>query len=269
MLSSTSEVSKLKTDHKIGFVVAEDESLLRENLIKKILACDSRLACWGTARDGEEALCLVKETLPDILFTDIRMPVLSGLELIEKVRRVIPALGIIIVSGYNDFEFAQQAIRFQVTEYLLKPVSSEKLAATVARLCHLIDTSRIQRDGEFGLGPDGRFDSLSAYADAMDAWLTNNLRRKADLGTMCQGLGLKPAYAIKIYKRYKGTTPMRHLTVLRITEAKRILVRNPELEVKQVATLVGYSDQLYFSRVFSQETGMSPTTWRARGKSDG
>lgn len=251
------------TNPRIGFVVAEDEFLLRESLVKKILACDDEFECLGTAADGEDALRLVNETMPDILVTDIRMPVLSGLELIAELRRVNPTLGIIIVSGFSDFQYAQTAMRHGVSEYLLKPVNTEKLYAALRQLRLRILAAAERIDDEFGLGPQRRYDTLGEYADAMETMLSANIRREVNLGALCAGLGLKPAYAIKIYKKYKGFTPMRHLTVLRINLAKQILVRNPELEIKQVADLVGYEDQLYFSRVFARETTMSPTAWRA------
>ena len=68
----------------IGFVVAEDEAPLRANLVKKILSVDACFKCLGTASDGEDALALVNQTIPQILVTDIRMPVMDGLELIER-----------------------------------------------------------------------------------------------------------------------------------------------------------------------------------------
>ena len=255
------------TERTIGFIVAEDEVLLRENLLKKIEACDPRLRCLGTAADGEDALALLNETMPDILVTDIRMPIMDGLELIEHSRRLSPDLGIVIVSGFGDFEYAQQAIRFGVSDYLLKPVQPDKLAVVLRRLRDRIDTDADKVDEEFGLGKDKLYDSLAEYADAMETWLVANLREKTQLGVLCERLKLKPAYAVKIYRKCKGVTPMRHLTVLRIRRACQLLTANPGLEIKQVADLVGYEDPLYFSRVFTRETGQTPSSWRAEKSS--
>lgn len=115
-------------------VIADDE----ERICRLIEA----LADWqalsmevvGTAHNGLEACEIVKQTRPDILITDIRMPGCSGLELIEQVKRSAEQLEIIIISGYAHFEYAQQAIKFGVGDYLLKPISKSELTATLEKL---------------------------------------------------------------------------------------------------------------------------------------
>lgn len=248
----------------VGFVVAEDEAPLRKNLVKKILSADLGLRCLGTAADGEDALALVNETVPQILVTDIRMPVMDGLELIERARQISPALGIVIVSGFNDFPYAQKAIRLGVSDFLLKPVQTADLAHALRRLRDQIDAETEKAEQEFGLGEDRLLDNLSDYADTMEAWLRAHLAEEVHLGELCERLRLKPSYAVKIYKKCKGVTPMRHLTVLRIRQACQLLAGSPALQIKQIAHLVGFDDPLYFSRVFSHETGHTPSEWRVK-----
>jgi len=248
----------------IGFVVAEDEALLRQNLIKKILAADPALRCFGAASDGEDALALVNKTIPQILVTDIRMPVMNGLELIEKSLQFNPSLGVVIVSGFDDFPYAQRAIRLGVSDFLLKPVQTEELVVALRRLIHQIDAEASKAEQEFGLGDHRLLESLAEYADAMEAWLRAHLSEEVHLGEVCARLKLKPSYAVKIYKKCKGVTPMRHLTVLRVRHASHLLVNSPTLQIKQVAHLVGFDDPLYFSRVFNQETGHTPSEWRTK-----
>lgn len=253
----------------IGFVVAEDEAPLRSNLVKKILTLDPSLRCLGAASDGEDALALVNKVVPQILVTDIRMPVMDGLELVERSLQISPSLGIVIISGFDDFSYAQRAIRLGVSDFLLKPVQTEDLAAVLRRLRDQIDAEADRAEQEFGLGEDRLLEHLSQYADAMEAWLRAHLDEEVHLAELCAKMKLKPSYAVKIYKKCKGVTPMRHLTVLRVRHACHLLVNSPALQVKQVAHLVGYEDPLYFSRVFSHETGLTPTEWRARNLGSG
>ena len=93
----------------------------------------------GDASDGELALPMILKEKPDILITDIRMPFMDGLELSRMVKAELPDIKIVILSGYDDFEYAKQAIKIGVAEYLLKPVSSAVL------LEHLSEIARSQR----------------------------------------------------------------------------------------------------------------------------
>ena len=96
-------------ERRLTFVVAEDEERVRDYLARKTVELDPNFACVGTAADGEEAVELVERHLPDLLVTDIKMPVLDGLALVERIRRTNPDLRILIVSGYSEFEYARRA----------------------------------------------------------------------------------------------------------------------------------------------------------------
>lgn len=110
------------SSNSIRIFVAEDEPLIQQNIIQKIEQISPDFHVIGSAFDGEEALRQIASLAPDILFTDIRMPGIDGLELCEKVKTINPSVRIVIVSGYNEFEYAKTAIRLGVKDYLLKPV---------------------------------------------------------------------------------------------------------------------------------------------------
>ncbi len=133
----------------IRVVIADDE----ERICQLIIALGewSRLGVEvaGVAQNGVEALELVRSTAADMLITDIRMPGCSGLELIEQVRKLSPNLKIIIISGYANFEYAQQALKNGVNDYLLKPINKRALNEAVERLTGMIQSeqqSRAARD---------------------------------------------------------------------------------------------------------------------------
>ncbi len=114
--------------HKL--LVVDDEKPIREKLKNNIDWEEEGYHIFAAA-DGEEALDIIKEQEIDILVTDIQMPKLSGMNLIEKSRKINPELKIIVISGYAEFEYAQKSIRFGVNEYLLKPFRSQKLLSVV------------------------------------------------------------------------------------------------------------------------------------------
>lgn len=114
-------------------VVAEDEKWVRLTIIKLIPAERLGLTIAGEASNGLEALELCKQLKPDILVTDIRMPGLNGLELIHELRQILSKIRIVIVSGYNDFEYAKAAMKYGITDYLLKPVDENELTQVLQR----------------------------------------------------------------------------------------------------------------------------------------
>ena len=115
-------------------VIADDEERI-VMLIRTLIDWDGiGLELAGVAQNGIDARRLVEETAPDILITDIRMPGCSGLELIEEVKKTQPGLEIIIISGYAHFEYARQAIKYGVGDYLLKPINKKELCDTLGKL---------------------------------------------------------------------------------------------------------------------------------------
>ncbi|MDO5416088.1 MAG: response regulator [Lachnospiraceae bacterium] len=102
-------------------LIAEDEEDVRNGIVKWINESGTEFHVAGAAKDGAEALKLLKELEPDILVTDICMPKVNGLELIEEVRRLRDSMPVIVVSGYDEFSYARAAMQMGVREYLLKP----------------------------------------------------------------------------------------------------------------------------------------------------
>jgi two-component system, response regulator YesN len=100
----------------------------------------------GEAPDGEMALPLLRASKPDVLITDIKMPFMDGLQLSKIVREHMPWMKIIILSGHDEFEYAQEAINLGVTDYLLKPVTVEKLHAVLKKLTIMLDDERKQQE---------------------------------------------------------------------------------------------------------------------------
>lgn len=111
----------------INVLVAEDEILLLRNMKKKILSVSQDFQITGEAFNGKEALEIMEKSCPDIVFTDIRMPIMDGLELAKTICEKYPSVYVIIVSGYDDFEYARTAIRYRVHDYLLKPLKMDAL----------------------------------------------------------------------------------------------------------------------------------------------
>ena len=124
--------------------LVEDEMIIRNGVKNNIPWEQEGFTFVGEAGDGELAWPLIKQTKPDILITDIRMPFMDGLELSGLVRKELPDTKIIILSGYSEFDYAKQAINLGVAKYLLKPISGEKLLEAVKQVADIIREERAQ-----------------------------------------------------------------------------------------------------------------------------
>lgn len=111
--------------------LVEDEPLIRQNMRNALENGDEPYICAGEAGDGELALTIIQDVKPDILITDIKMPFMDGLTLARHAKAIIPWLRVIIVSGYDDFDLARQAIGIGVDQYILKPVANKDLFAAL------------------------------------------------------------------------------------------------------------------------------------------
>lgn len=111
-----------------SLLVVDDEIRQREAVIKSVDWGKAGFNVIGDAENGIEALELLEKLEPDLILTDIKMPLMTGLELASKVREIRPATKFVILSGYDDFEYAQEAFKYNVIRYLLKPISASELS---------------------------------------------------------------------------------------------------------------------------------------------
>src|SRR5512139_3714945 len=126
--------------YKVFFV--EDEIITREGIRDNVDWQASGFEFCGEAADGEIALPLLRTAQPDVLITDIKMPFMDGLQLSKIIRERMPWIKIIILSGHDEFEYAQKAISLGVNDYLLKPVTAQKLQVTLQKLALQLDKER-------------------------------------------------------------------------------------------------------------------------------
>ena len=130
----------------VKLFLAEDEIAMREGIKRNIPWESIGVEFCGEASDGELAWPQILEQKPDIVITDIKMPFMDGLQLAGLIRRELPDTRIVILSGYSEFEYAQEALRIGVTEYLLKPITPRQLREVIEKLAASLEEEKQKKE---------------------------------------------------------------------------------------------------------------------------
>lgn len=241
-------------------IVAEDEELLLHNLVQKIQQTNMNFEVIATAQTGSQALALVKEHNPDVLITDIKMPMMTGIELLEQVHQQFPSVRTMIISGFSDFEYAKKAISYRVEAYLLKPIDFEELQDALLKLKTTLELEQASYQEIFNEVISNS--TPQQIAETLKEYIVHNYNQEINLNSISQNLNYSPSYLTKLFNQVYNTTPNKYIISLRIQQAQHLLIHNPELSIRQIGEIIGYPEQGYFSRIFKKQTGSSPYDYR-------
>ncbi len=165
-------------------VIVEDNPTTVLSLVKTIDWDVMKCEVAGTAGDGESGGVMIRQLKPDIVLTDIRMPVKSGLDMIADVREDVPDCRFVIITGYDEFQYASQAIKLGVFDYLLKPIDNEEVMRTVRRAAAV---TRRQMENDVALE---QAENLKMRAQLLTL-LTNDSQRGQGVHELLAGTGLQ------------------------------------------------------------------------------
>ncbi|WP_284645053.1 response regulator transcription factor [Paenibacillus silviterrae] len=242
-------------------MIAEDEDQIRIGLKKTIEEVIGGFKVVAEAANGKDALDQLHKTSPDILITDIRMPEMNGIETIRRVRNNFPNLYIIIVSGYGDFEYAKQAIKYQVAEYLLKPVNRVELAEVLQSIKRNLDAGNMSsNDHEL---TDEMNEGRHVIRKVKDI-VAQNMAEDISLQRVAGQVNLTPHYLSVLFKTVSGQNYSDFVTDSRMIKAKQLL-KETNLKIHEIANMTGYVSAKHFMNVFKQRVGKTPSDYRNHG----
>lgn len=242
-------------------LIADDEYTIREGF--KRLFDWERHGCSliGEAENGKDALEKIKALSPDIVIMDISMPVMTGLEVIRQVRQRFPRIAFVIVSGYDDFSYCQEALRLRVEAYLLKPVNFDELQ-------EIVDNLKIKL-GEMDMlqGAPATDKDRKLIRDMTD-YLNQHLDEEISLKILGDVFYLTPNYISRIFRDELGVNYLAYLTHLRIERARNLLLTT-DMAIADVSEAAGFHDYRSFTKVFKRYEGVPPTQFRKYMKDSG
>jgi len=245
-------------------VIADDEQLIRDSLQICIDWGKYGIEIASCCKNGIEALDVIIDTYPDLILLDIKMPGLTGLELLEKINERDQDVEVILLSGYKDFDYAKKAIRFGVTDYLLKPINEELLVEAVqnAQKKHR-EKMRIKK---LSLREDETIEAAesSTLIIKLKKYVADHI---ADPGLTLKWIAERVLFmnADYVSRRFLAETGEKFsvfLTRTRMEAAKEMFPRYGKDNMHEVAVRVGCGNSFrYFSQVFKKYTGMSPVQY--------
>ncbi len=263
-------------------VIIDDEPIIVEGISRSINWEEYNCEVVGTAGSGFEGMDVIKRMKPDIIFSDICMPNMDGLLMIAALKSEFKNMEITILTGYRDFDYAQQAIRLGVTRFLLKPSKMEELKEAIVTM-----TANLEEKKELGQTNDvaegEALDSavleelVCCSEDEKDCvenneagnfivhnalkYIEEHFSEKLKLSDVAEKVFISQWHLSKLLNKHTGQNFSEILNGIRIEKAK-VLLENPALRIGDIAEEIGFLDMAHFSRVFKKQTGVSANEYR-------
>ncbi len=239
-------------------LIAEDEDAIRESIEKYIRANTRLIDEIYTAENGRRAIEIILQYRPQIMLLDIQMPLKDGLAVMRDTRAAGVCPRTVIMSGHDQFSYAQQALRYGAADYLLKPCRAAEILATVENLAREVcaDEAPPAPAGKDKRRVDSAVDKALEY---MQAHYHENLT----LPLVAEEIGISPNYLSALFGKNRNTGFTDTLNQIRIDRACDYFAAGG-IRSYEVAYKVGFKDEKYFSQVFKKLMGESPSEYRKR-----
>ncbi len=252
-------------------LIVEDEDVIRTGLVYTIDWLSMGAVIEGTAATGSEGLRKIRELKPDIVITDIRMPVMNGLDMIRLAKEQGLSFIPILLTSYSDFGYARQAIELHVFEYIVKPVDDSKLSDVIKRAKIQLDRDRkYQSLSEADVSDTGRSMlilktvSENPYINRCLKCIEKEYSLHPSIERLAAELKVSPSYLSRLFKKTTSLTFLDFLNRYRVQKAVELLSLQ-KYKVYEVALMSGFSEYKRFYEVFRSYTGIPPTGFVQKG----
>jgi two-component system response regulator YesN len=234
-------------------MIIDDEMSARKLLQVSIDWKSFDMEVVGEAASGIEAINIIDELRPDIAFVDISMPFMNGIEFAQVATKRYSDLAIIILTGFNEFEYARQCIRLQVVEYMLKPIVRQEVIEVLTKLKKKLDK---RNPGVQEMASEIGQDITPSVIDQIMHYLRDNFTDSSiNLTSVAQQFGFNPSYLSRKFKQETGKSFVEFLINCRMERAMELARAN--MKMFCTANAVGIPDPNYFGRCFKKYTGIS------------
>jgi YesN/AraC family two-component response regulator len=249
-----------------NILVVDDEPKTR-NGVQKILEnwSQGKYSIY-TAANGEEAIAMMEKNKIHILLSDIRMPEITGLQLLTMIKEKKWSPVVIFISAYSEFTYAHEALRLGVINYLLKPISKKDLIEAVEEAVKTLEKQ--ERAGiiekvvdEKIIDANTKIDSTSETIRAAITYIDQHLKDEITQKDVAAHVHLNPSYLSVLFKEQVNVTFSEYVTRRKIQRAKELLI-STTLPISEIAEEVGYKTAKYFIKMFKDMESITPSAYR-------
>lgn len=237
---------------KLRVLLVDDEIMIREGF-KRLFDWEAHdCEVVGEAADGMEALAQIDNLKPDIAIMDINIPIMNGLKVIQLSRIKHPNMAFVIVSGYDDFAYCREALRMQITDYILKPVNYEEFGTCIDNLKIALFQKQSLENAE---------QQEECTIHSILRYLQEHLAEEISLTVLAEEFHLSAQYVSQLFKNEIGVNFLAYLTNIRMEKAKKLLLSS-SLSIAEISEQSGYGDYRVFTKVFKKSEGITPSQYR-------
>ena len=238
----------------IKLLIADDEDTIRNGIAKYIQLHTDRFDKIYLASNGQEAVDIIFRDKPDIMFLDVQMPLKDGIEVMQEAKRADILPYTMILSGYDEFKYCQQALRLGAKEYLLKPVRSSDILQMLNQAADELFGTRENVKTEPA-------EEKNYLVELAKEYVEEHYYENLMLADVAQKVGISAGYLSTLFQKQLSKGFIDYLNEIRIEHACTYLQQN-YLKTYEIAYKVGFNDEKYFSKVFKKMKGQSPSEYR-------
>lgn len=235
----------------------DDEEWLLESLNKSIEWGEYNTHVIGKSTNSVEAYQDIQVMQPDIVITDVRMPQLNGIELMKKLRAKDCKSVFIILSGYAEFEYVQEALQHEAISYCLKPLEEDKIIEALLKAQKRCSDGRLVK----ALKEQEKVQVTNESLQKICKYIQHNFTEELALQQIADMFFLNPSYLSNLFKKELGVTYSNYLAKIRLDYACNLLKKS-DLPITQVAVESGFANYFYFARVFKKYKDLTPSQYR-------
>lgn len=241
-------------------LIIDDEKPVHAAIIALGKWRDYKVLVPSSAYNGKDGLSSMRELHPDIIFLDMNMPIMNGISFLKIASEEFPEAKFIVVSGYDDFNYAHAAIKGGAIEYLLKPIAEDELNHAIAMA---VDGLQLANKNHNDLISDIREISPVEIIDDIKDYVDKNYCDDITVSMFSEKYFVSKEYLSKLFKKKHGCGIYEYALNLRMSRAKELLL-DRNMQIQQIAERLGYSNSNYFSKAFKNYYELSPSEFREK-----